>query len=300
MILVTGANGFIGRHFNFDDDNFRRVVRLDKKKYRTDFCISSLDSSTDWSGAFQDVDSIIHLAGVAHSKSYLESDYISVNLEGTVRLAREAMKSGVKRFVFVSTVLVNGSLSNNKPFSPSDEPKPQGVNAVSKLAAEIELLKLSSETGLEVVIVRPPLVYGPNAPGNFGKLTKLVERLPLLPFGAAKNRRDFISVYNLVDLLVVCARHKKAKGKVFLASEGEPVSIRDLSNAISNGLDRRALQIPVPISVMKFVCKLIGKSSMGEQLFGEQLVDSSNLKEELEWLPPFTMKQAMSSLRNLS
>ena len=147
-----------------------------------------------------------------------------------------------------------------------------------------------------MVIVRPTLVYGPNAAGNFGALTRLVNKLPALPFGLANNKRDFIAVQNLVDLLITCANHPKAAGHTFLASDGETMSIKEFTNAIADGLDKRLIQLPVPISLMKLVGKLLGKSAMVEQLVGNLEVDSSNLQEVLDWTRPYTMKQAMSSL----
>jgi len=149
---------------------------------------------------------------------------------------------------------------------------------------------------MEIVIVKPTLVYGPEAPGNFGLLTKLVHKFPLLPFGLAKNKRDFIAVQNLVDLLIVCAKHPDAAGHTFLASDCETVSIKEFTNAIAKGLNRTLIQVPVPNYIMRFAAKLVGKSLMLEQLLGNLQVDSSNAQEVLGWIPPYTMEQAMASL----
>ncbi|WP_140260454.1 NAD-dependent epimerase/dehydratase family protein, partial [Vibrio parahaemolyticus] len=217
----------------------------------------------------------------------------TVNVDATLQLANSAVKSGVKRFVFVSSIGVNGGGSQLEPFSPSSPPNPHSDYAKSKLACEIGLNEIAKQTGLEVVIVRPTLVYGPNAPGNFGMLTKLVNSIPFLPFGLANNRRDFISVGNLVDLLIVCAKHKNAPGNIFLASENNTVSTRDFVNAIAAGQGRTVFQIPIPVSFMRLVGLVIGKSAMIEQLFGNLEVDSSNLKDILNWTPPYSMKESM-------
>ena len=294
MILLTGSTGFIGRYFEEINSNLKYVSRNKKKK--TFFCIDSLNATTNWQGAFTDISTIIHLAGLAHSLSFTAQDYQSVNVDGTLHLANEAAKAGVKRFVFVSSIGVNGTVTQQAPFSTASIPHPHNAYAQSKYYAEIGLKKIADETGLEVVIVRPTLVYGPNAAGNFGALTRLVNKLPALPFGLANNKRDFIAVQNLVDLLITCANHPKAAGHTFLASDGETMSIKEFTNAIADGLDKRLIQLPVPISLMKLVGKLLGKSAMVEQLVGNLEVDSSNLQEVLDWTRPYTMKQAMSSL----
>jgi nucleoside-diphosphate-sugar epimerase len=195
---------------------------------------------------------------------------------------------------------VNGHVTLEKPFSIFDEPKPLNSYTNSKYDAEIGLRKIAAETGLEVVIVRPTLVYGPNAPGNFGLLTKLVNKLPLLPFGLTNNKRDFIAVQNLADLLITCASHPNAAGHTFLASDMETVSIKQFTSAIAEGQGRKVFQLPIPVSLMRLAGKLMGKSAMVEQLVGNLQVDSSNLKEVLGWTPPYTMKQAMATLRDSS
>ncbi|WP_406734094.1 NAD-dependent epimerase/dehydratase family protein [Vibrio scophthalmi] len=244
------------------------------------------------------VDAIIHLAGVAHSKVFTGQCYQSVNVELTLKLAREAVECGVKRFVFVSSIGVCGSGTRESLFTPNLAPNPRNIYTQSKYDAEVGLKKIAEESGLEVVIVRPTLVYGPRAPGSFGLLTKLVHRLPILPFDMAKNRRDFIAVQNLADLLVTCAKHPDAKGHTFLASDGETVSIKQFTNLIAEGLGKKVIQLPIPVIFMRLAGKLLGKSNLIDQLYGNLEVDSSNLKEVLGWTPPLTMKQAMATLRD--
>lgn len=300
-ILLTGASGFIGQNLlklqSQRELNFKIVSRQRAKKSDSfTYCIDSFDSSTCWSNAFEGVESIIHLAALAHKTNFLNRDYREVNTKGTLNLAKEAIKYGVKRFVFVSSIGVNGISTHETPFTESSMPFPHNSYAQSKHDAEIGLKKIAEETGLEVVIVRPTLVYGTCAPGNFGALTRLVNNVPILPFGLANNRRDFIAVQNLADLLVTCAIHPDAAGHTFLASDGETVSIKQFTNAIADGLGKKVIQLPVPVSVMRLVGKLTGKSAMIEQLYGHLEVDSSNLKEVLGWTPPLTMKEAMATL----
>ncbi|MEZ8302211.1 NAD-dependent epimerase/dehydratase family protein [Vibrio splendidus] len=299
--LLTGATGFVGKEVIKTGLNPRVVIRNNEDldcKYS--FVINELSKDTSWDGAFDDIVSVIHLAGLAHSSNFIQSEFNQVNVDGTLHLAREAAKAGVKRFVFVSSIGVNGTNTNGVPFSENQSVNPHNMYAKSKYEAEVGLKKISSDTGLEVVIVRPTLVYGPSAPGNFGSLTKLVRKSPILPFSLVNNQRDFIAVQNLADLLVTCTTHPNAAGHTFLASDSETVSIKEFSNMIAEGLGKKLFQFPFPIIVLRLIGETIGKSVMMDQLLGDLQVDSSNLKEVLDWTPPFTMKQAMILLRNPS
>ncbi|WP_318484278.1 NAD-dependent epimerase/dehydratase family protein [Photobacterium leiognathi] len=296
-ILLTGSSGFIGKFLLKNKDIHRVVTRDKSKESQNSFYVDSFCSETNWEGAFSNIDCIIHLAGIAHKKAVIENDYFKVNTQGTLKLANDAVKAGVKRFVFVSSIGVNGlSTESGTQFSSLSEVEPHNVYAKSKLDAEIGLQKLAKETGLEIVIVRPTLVYGQDAPGNFGLLTKVVTKLPLLPFGLVNNKRSFIAVQNLVDLLLVCANHPKAAGNTFLASDGLPISTKDFTNALAKGLDKSIYQLPVPTSLIYLGAKLIAKQSMAEQLLGNLEVDSSNTFDLLGWTPPYSMEQAMSLL----
>jgi len=299
-ILISGTTGFIGRYLiaqNFSDVEYVYVTRsrslMNKNNY---FHISDLSKETNWDGAFKGIDSIIHLAGLAHSQLFSVSDYQSVNVQGTLKFAIGAAKSGVKRFVFVSTIGVNGSSTKDDPFTINSIETPQNPYTQSKFDAELGLKKIAADTGMELVIVRPTLVYGPNAPGNFGLLTSLINRLPFLPFSFVNNKRDFIAVQNLTDLLITCAVHPDAAGHIFLASDGEVVSIKEFTDAIAQGLGKKLFQLPVPIFLMRLGAKFLGKSDVVNQLVGNLQVDSSNIQEVLEWSPPYTMKQAMAFL----
>ncbi|EKO3781223.1 NAD-dependent epimerase/dehydratase family protein [Vibrio metschnikovii] len=298
-ILVTGASGFIGKELiSIIPDPICVVRCYESLQFKKCLELPTIDGNTDWSNYVDNVNIIIHLAGAAHIERGGEAIFRTVNTEGTLQLAKEAAKSGVKRFVFVSSIGVNGTTTRDIPFAPSMKAEPHNFYAQSKYDAELGLKEIELETGLEVVIVRPTLVYGPNAPGNFGMLTKLVSKLPILPFGLANNRRDFIAVQNLADLLVTCATHPDAAGHTFLASDGETVSIKEFTNAMAKGLGKRVVQLPIPVGLMRLVGKVTGKSAMIEQLFGNLEVDSSNIQQVLGWTPPFTMEQAMATLKD--
>ncbi len=298
-IFLTGGSGFIGKLLAEIYPDCRHVVRKARNsELNNTIVVDSIDANVSWDRCFDDIDTIIHLAGIAHRDVTSTEDYKEINTYGTLHLATEAVRAGVKRFVFVSSIGVNGTSTYKERFSVKSSACPHNAYSESKHEAELGLKKIAEETGLEVVIVRPTLVYGPNAPGNFGMLTKLVSKLPVLPFGLANNRRDFIAVQNLADLLATCAKHPDAAGHTFLASDSETVSIKEFTNAIADGLSKKVIQLPVPVSVMRFVGKLIGKSAMIEQLYGNLEVDSSNIKQVLGWTPPLTMKQAMATLRD--
>lgn len=263
-ILLTGGSGFVGSALH----PFKNIS-LRAKVNESSLC---------------GFDTVIYLAGLAHG-SYKEIEYKLVNIDLVLNFARLASRSGIKRFVFLSSINVKDKFDDTSGFA-----------AQSKWIAEKKLAELSNECGMELVIVRAPLVYGANAPGNFGLLVRLIRKLPFLPFGLVNNKRDFIAVQNLADMLITCANSPNAAGHTFLASDGETVSIKDFTNAIAKGLNKKLIQIPVPVSFMRFVARILGKTAMAEQLLGNLQVDSSNAQEVLGWVPPYTMEQAMASL----
>ncbi|HDC4325210.1 NAD-dependent epimerase/dehydratase family protein [Aeromonas hydrophila] len=298
-ILLTGATGFIGKHVAIRHSEHRKVVRkFDPHNSKDSIIVDSIDSNVDWGGKIYDIDAVIHLAGIAHSNNISKKEYTEINTNGTLHLATEAARAGIKRFVFVSSIGVNGVSTYESSFTEQSIVSPHNSYTQSKYDAELGLKKIAEDTGLEVVIVRPTLVYGPNAPGNFGLLTKLVQRLPVLPFGLINNKRDFIAVQNLADLLITCVSHPNAAGHIFLASDMKSVSIKQFTNAISEGLGKQVLQLPIPVVLIRLAGKIIGNSAMVEQLVGNLQVDSSNIKEVLDWTPPLTMQQAMATLRD--
>lgn len=301
-ILVTGATGFVGSELTKALPSKRCVVRKGEQHCFSDyFEIEGLDAKTNWDMAFNDIETVVHLAGLAHgANKFTADDYENVNVLGTMALAKAAAYSGVKRFVFVSSIGVNGTETQSQPFSSDMSAKPHNVYAYSKLNAEQALKQIQADTGLEVVIVRPTLIYGSAAPGNFGLLVKLIHNVPFLPFGLTRNKRDFISIKNLANLLVTCASHHNAAGHTFLASESETVSIKEFTNAIAKGLGKKVYQLPVPVCFMRLAGKLLGKSAMVEQLVGNLQVDSSDLEKVLGWTPPYTMEESMALLKEQS
>lgn len=298
-LLLTGATGFIGKELLNISNNFSAVsdiLVLSRKTVPTHnhkIFASLFDvTAKDLTG----FDVFIHLAGVAHSPLTSDSDYELYNTQLTLHLAQEAVRANIKRFVFVSSIGVNGNRTQENMFSVYDKVHPHNSYAKSKWNAELGLKKIADETGLEVVIVRPTLVYGKNAPGNFKLLSRLVQKLPFLPFGLTNNKRGFIAVKNLADLLITCAYHPNASSMTFLASDGKAISTKEFTNAIAKSFMKPILQIPVPVIFMRVAAKCIGKSAMLEQLVGNLEVDSSNLQDVLDWHPPYTMEQAMFNL----
>ena len=303
MLGITGGSGFVGKSFiklikeqNISYRSFVRKPCLDKSSYT----IGDISSDTDWHEALSQTSVLIHLASVAHGNAQSVLDYEKVNFLGTLNLAKQAADAGVKRFIFISSIGVLGNSSFDEKFKEDNITNPQNNYTKSKFEAEKALVKLSVSTNMEVVIIRPPLVYGVGAPGNFGALTRLIDKFPLLPFGLVCNHRDFISVQNLAHLLSICASHPDAAGHTFLASENETVSTKEFTNAIAKGLGKKVYQLPVPVSLMRFAGKLLGKSAIIEQLVGNLQVDSSDLRKVLGWTPPYTMEESMALLKEQS
>ncbi|MFT6904716.1 MAG: nucleoside-diphosphate-sugar epimerase [Oleiphilaceae bacterium] len=301
-ILVTGSNGFIGnslitalmRHHTVSGQG--RQSNKNKLGIQEYFELN-INGQSDWGACLQKVDAIIHLAAVAHNNSK-EPNYINeVNVKGTINLALQAVEAGVKRFVFISSIGVLGN-KTAKPFNEKSSAEPHSLYAESKLQAERELLKIAGESELEVVIIRPVLVYGEGAPGNFGKLVQLVQKTPLLPFALCHNKRSFISVDNLVDFISVCITHPKAKNEIFCISDGTDVSIREFTDGIAMSLNKGLMQLPIPISIFKLLGKITGKGEEIDQLIGDLQVDSSKARELLGWIPPVTMAETFSKLTN--
>ncbi|MEZ8358964.1 NAD-dependent epimerase/dehydratase family protein [Vibrio splendidus] len=297
-ILITGSSGFIGQNFIENYQVKRAVYRGKSQSSESNtFFIENLNSETDWSDAFEGVDCIVHLAGIAHIPKATDELLESVNIKGTIRLATEAGKAGVKRFIFLSSIGVNGKRTEKLPFSCTSPPCPHDFYSDSKYRAEEAVKRISKKYDMEFVIIRPPLVYGKGANGNFDKLRKLIEFTPFLPLKLVNNRRSFISVANLNSLIFTCVAHPKAPGNTFLAAESEAVSIKEFTNAIAKGLGNEVYQLPVPVSLMRFAGKLLGKSAIVEQLVGNLQVDSSDLKKILGWTPPYTMEESMALLK---
>ena len=302
-LLVTGVSGFVGQPLcvalQKRDLPFRSSSRSQTSLVSggNHVVVNMIGRDTDWSAALAGVDVVIHLAArvhVMHEKAIDPlAEFQEVNLHGTVNLARQAASAGVKRFVYVSTVKVNGEYTEDKPFSESDAPKPEYPYAVSKWQAEQGLYAIGRETGMEIVIIRPPLVYGPGVKANFYSLLKLVSKALPLPLGSIHNRRSMIYVGNLADALITCATHPVAAGQVYLVSDGLDVSTPRLISMIATAMEKPNRVFAFPVLLMRLAAKCIGKSHVVDRLTQSLQVDSSKIRTELEWNPPYTMEQGI-------
>jgi nucleoside-diphosphate-sugar epimerase len=304
-VLVTGANGFVGRVL---------CTELVRRGYRVHGAVRSLshssglvcevaavgdvDSSTNWSGLLKDIDVVIHLAARVHVMNDDASnplvEFLKVNLHGTAHLARQAASAGVKRFVYVSSIKVNGEqTSQGQAFTESDYPNPQDAYAISKWEAEQVLHNISQVTGMEMVVVRPPLVYGPKVKANFLKLLGLVDRGIPLPLGGVQNSRSLIYMGNLVDAIITSATHPKAAGQTYLVCDGEDVSTPQLVDAIADALHRASRVFPLSVAFMRGAASLFRRSAAVDRLTQSLVIDSSKIRNELGWQPPYTMAQGL-------
>jgi len=258
--------------------------------------VGDLNASTNWSNALKGVDIVIHTAARAHILKNVAPDplgeYREVNSNGTLNLARQAAIAGVKRFVFISSIGVNGN-NNIRPFRVDDQPNPVEPYAQSKWEAEQGLMQLVAETGMTVVIIRPPLVYGPGAPGNFGSLVRWIDKGVPLPLGAIRNHRSLVGIDNLVDLIIRCIDHPAAANQVILAGDGEDLSTTELLRGVGKAMGKPARLIPVPAGLLQFGATLLGRKAMAQRLLGSLQVDISKTCELLDWKPPYTVEEGL-------
>ncbi|WP_080518002.1 NAD-dependent epimerase/dehydratase family protein [Vibrio atlanticus] len=299
---MTGGSGFIGGNVLSLLSTKYCVIFQHRKNIPNNIVANShveldINSYTDWSNCLEGVETVVHLAGVAHNNSTDPSYINEVNVCGAINLASQSVERGVKRFVFISSIGVSGnSPIKEKGFNEDSEIAPNSHNAQSKIDVEMALLEIAKKTELEIVIIRPALVYGVGAPGNFGKLVDLVKKTPILPFSLCKNKLGFVSVDNLTDFISICIEHPKAKNEVFCVSDGVDFSIKELTNGIAKGLGKPLFQIPIPNFIFSLLGKATGKHEQINQLTGDLLVDSSKARELLGWEPPFTMAKTLSRL----
>lgn len=305
-VLVTGANGFIGSSLveRLAVQGYS-VVAAVRKQHDSSFrangvkvvAVGNVDAHTDWQPALANVKVVVHLAARAHILSETEADalsvYRAVNRDGTLHMARMAARAGVRRFVFVSSIGVNGNQTDALAFSDQDPPAPHNDYALSKWEAEQGLHTISAETGMEVVILRPPLVYGPGVKANFLRLMQLVERGWPLPLGAVHNRRSLIYLGNLISAIAVCLEHPAAAGKTFLVSDGEDVSTPDLIRLIAGEMGRPARLLPVPAPLIRLFAVAVGKRAEADRLLGSLVIDGSKLMDECGWRPPYSLHEGI-------
>jgi nucleoside-diphosphate-sugar epimerase len=301
-VLVTGATGFVGRallHRIIADGRIsaRAAVRGERDTLSASVeCvqIGDLSSVANWQPALSGIDSVIHLAGRAHIMRERVSDPLAefrrVNAAATEKLARDAATAGVRRLVYISSIKVNGESGT---FTEADQAKPEDPYAISKHEAELALRRIASETALEVVIIRPPLVYGPGVRANFRALMRAIERGIPLPFGAVNNRRSVVAVDNLVDLILACIEHQAAANELFLISDGEDLSTTDLIRRIAKAMGRPARLIPVPVPLLLAVATALGKRDIARRLLGSLQVDISKARRRLNWTPPVSVDEGL-------
>ena len=289
-VLVTGSSGFVGKHL---------IPALDSLGFKT-LSLSRVENVLPES----DFLAVIHLAGRAHIMNDTASDplvaFRAANCDYALKVAKQAVAAGIKRFVFVSSIGVNGGESFNSPYTESHTPAPHTPYAQSKYEAELALTELAAQTGLELVIVRPPLIYGANAPGNFGSLLKWTAKGLPLPLGSIHNRRSLLYVKNLVDFLILCTHHPKAANQTFLLSDGEDVSTTQLLQQLSKAQGAPSRLLPVPSSWLRGAMRLVGKAknsnSLAQRLLGNLQVDSTKARELLGWTPPFGFEAGVADM----
>jgi UDP-N-acetyl-alpha-D-quinovosamine dehydrogenase len=305
-VLVTGASGFVGRAV------CERALALGVKvkgAHRSSCTqslvpqgvekiqIASVSNNTDWSDALIGVDVVIHLAGRVHIAKDTVKDplatYREVNTAGTSWLARMAASAGVRRLVYVSTIKVHGEQTVTAPFTETDAPQPQDAYAISKWESEQALHRIEVESGLEIVILRPPLVYGEGVGANFLRLLNLVSRGIPLPLASVQNRRSLIYVKNLADAVLTSATHPRAKGRTFLVSDGDDISTPELVRRIAETMELPPRMFRVSTRLLGVVARILGKSGEADRLLSSLIIDSTKIRFEIGWMPRYTMLQGL-------
>lgn len=308
-ILITGATGFIGKalitelvqqNFNVSIAVRHKINSLPRKIKQ--FVVGDFRDNPNFSVCLDKIDCVIHLAGKAHvidkTKASSLSEFQKINTDLTINLAMQSENSGVRRFIFLSSIGVNGNQTDGSPFTEIDIPNPKESYAHSKYEAEQGLLRLAKNSDLEVVIIRPPLIYGKNAPGNFGRLIQWARGkfiLPL-PLGAVHNARSLIAIDNLVNFILICTQHPKATNEIFLISDDNALSTTQLLKNIAKAFNKKAWLIPVPVSWMIFVAKLLDKEADAVRLFSSLVVDSSKARALLGWHQIVTMDEQLTKI----
>lgn len=304
-ILITGVNGFVGRslckaildkgwHARGTLRSFKDAASLPSGINAIE--IQPIGPNSEWANALFDVDIVVHLAARVHVINDKTVDPIAefrkVNVAGTECLARMSAEAGVRRFIYLSSIKVNGE-GSIVSYAENDIPAPDDPYGISKWETEQLLRRIEAETGLEVVILRPPLVYGPGVKANFLQMIEVVSRGIPLPLASIKNRRSLVYLGNLVDAIIACVEHPKAAGQTYLVSDGEDVSTPELIRRMTAALGKLDRLFPFPPAMMRLAGRLIGKSEAVEKLLGSLVVDSSKIRRELGWKPPYTMEEGL-------
>lgn len=312
-ILVTGTNGFIGRNLCkellYRGWQVKGVVRSTSKNDLPvgvePIEVETIDHVVQWGDILSKIDVVIHLAARVHILKEIEDNPIyefrKINVLGTERLASASACAGVKRLIFISSIGVNGESTNGNFFLEEDSPNPSNAYALSKWEAEQVLHKVAQDTAkLDIVVLRPPLVYGMNAPGNFDRLIRLIKSGMPLPFNRLKNKRSLIYIDNLVDAIIKCIEHPDAANQTFLVSDGQDVSTPELIRMIARAMGKKAILFQCPVSLLKMAGKVSGKSAEVERLVNSLQIDSTKIRKTLNWTPPFTMEEGiLETVRNI-
>jgi nucleoside-diphosphate-sugar epimerase len=303
-LLITGANGFLGRCLCEESKNLGFIVRAaTRTPYNfsegiENIVVGDIDAHTDWTKALLDCDAVIHLAAHVHVMCEKKTDTVDefrrTNVFGTKQLAQSAAINRVKRFVFISSIGVNGLFTKgDAKFSEGNTPAPYNPYTISKWEAEVMLKTISKETNLEIVVVRPPLIYGLGAPGNFDQMLKILSKNIPLPFLRVTNKRDFVYVKNLVSALISCATHPKAAGKTYLVSDGEAISTADLLSYLSEALGNPIKLFGMPLWMLKLIGKVTRKNTEIEKLLSSLQINSSKIRDDLGWIPPYSVRDGL-------
>lgn len=304
-VVVTGSNGFVGRaavarlaQSGFEVIPVIRQSEPGSAGVAGAISVTEIGPATTWYGKFEGVRAVVHLAARVHVMNDAVADplaaFRAVNVEGTLNLARQAAAAGVSRFVFVSSVKVNGEATRpGQAFTELDAPDPQDPYGVSKHEAEVGLREIAQATGIEVVIIRPPLVYGPGVKANFAALMRVVRRGVPLPLGAIQNQRSLIALGNLVDFILTCTVHPKAANQTFLVSDGHDLSTTELIRgmALAAGVESRLL--PSPVWALRAGAALVGKRDAFDRLCGNLQVDIGKARRVLGWVPPLSVNEGL-------
>ena len=306
-VMVTGATGFVGRKLVAEllDKNYLVNCALRKSVVETDnlsvckcFALGDFNTATHWENALVGVNTVIHLAARVHVMQETEKDplkrFREANVDTTLCLAKEAINAGVRRFIYISSIKVNGEYTDAIPFRETDKPNPQDPYAQSKYEAEVGLNRLAQETGLEVVIIRPVLVYGPGVKGNFYRLMQLVTKGVPLPFAKTDNKRSMVYLDNLVDLIIQCISHPAAAGETFLASDGDDVSTERLVSILNEMMGRTPRLFRLSDSLLKLMMWVPKFRHLIDRLYGSLQVNNQKARELLNWHPPKSVREGMN------
>jgi nucleoside-diphosphate-sugar epimerase len=305
-VLVTGANGFVGKALcEALLENGHRVIAIYRSQQKvrvgvSPHFISDINASTDWSEVLSNVDVVVHLAARVHVMNDIAEnplmEFRKINVDASLNLANQAILAGVKRFIYLSSIKVNGEFTlADKPFTETDIANPQDAYAISKHEAELALWGVCQHNNMELVIIRPPLIYGAGVKANFANMMRVVKRGVPLPLGKIHNQRSFIYVNNLTSLIIRCVEHTAAANQLFLASDNCDLSTTDLLTRCAKALAVKSRLIPIPQKMIEMAAAMLGKRDFAQRLCGNLQVNSAKARNLLAWQPPFTIDQGLKA-----